>query len=103
MVGNIMTAEQALRTYGDVFGSITRSPGGLIEMRNSVGNLMRVHPGAIVYHRGNGKFAKYSELRDLRYDKARKQSGWNHDGAKPPIGKRKHQGDTRRSRQGGYV
>lgn len=103
MTGNIMTAQEALKEYGHQFDSI-RSVDGLIELRNSYGRKMRVRPQTRVYHRGHGRFAKYSELRDLRFNRARKQLGWKHDeSSKPPIGKHRHQGDTRRSREGGYI
>lgn len=102
MVGNIITAEQALQEYGSQYRSIRRIDG-LIELRNSEGRPMRLRPNTRVYHRGHGRFARYSELRDIRYDKARKQSGWNHDDAKPPVGRHRHQGDTRRGREGGYI
>lgn len=97
-----MTAQEAYMEYGSQY-AIYQLPNDLIQLRNSAGHRMTVHRNTKVYHRGNGRFAKYSEIRDLRYNKARKQTGWNHDGNKPPVGARRHQGDTRRSKLGGYV
>lgn len=97
-----MTAEEALKKYGSPFSSIRRV-GDLIELRNSEGRTIQVRPNTRVYHRGHMRFSKYSEFRDARYNKARKQQGWKHDDANPPIGKHRQQGDTRRGRDGGYI
>ncbi len=103
MTGNIITCEQALEQYGGQYKSIRRVEGGLIELRNSEGRLVRLRPNTRVYHRGHGKFSNYSILTDARYSRARKMRTGQEHGQKPPKGRRANQGDTRHLKDGGYV
>jgi hypothetical protein len=70
------------------FAREVRAPkGGYEYLKNSTGKRRGVKPNATVYHRGNGRYAQYSEARD----RARKAH------TKVPASKRAkhgHMGDT---------
>lgn len=62
MPGKIMTAKKASQKYG----SKTKDTKKGVKMKNSTGKQVTVKDTALVYHRGKGKFAKYSRQRDKK-------------------------------------
>lgn len=55
-----MSAQQAAKEYG------LKKKGNKVIMKNSSGNIVTVDKNTKVYHRGNKKFALYSNARDKK-------------------------------------
>jgi hypothetical protein len=62
MPGKIMTAKKAT----DKYPRKTKDTKKGVKLKNSTGKEVTVKDSSLVYHRGKGKFAKYSRKRDLK-------------------------------------